>query len=408
MLNEYLTIPLLREELIKRDYVFTKIEKDDGWQGGKLIVPFKSQGASSIKFGALTGSTDISQSKYQRGSIDDYVEMWGSLIFNYRDIKDHKGGVSEKTFLNVLPDTIDDYMTYIKEVASIQMSAGPHFALATGDGQAGGTITVDRIDRFQIDQKVTLDDGNSSPGDYYVIAVNVNTDTVTLSATRGGAAANISAYTLAQTAKFYHDGVWDGSTATTFVSIKQSLLSAANGGSSTLYGKTKVDYPFLQAINLDGSTITATNLLDKLFDGYVNVRKKARGNASSILMSYKHLGTVMKLVEIQKGAYKVGEGTTKVSEYGWTEIVIQSLGGKGNLTCVGIQEWDDDIIVYMDWKAVKFASNGLFEKAKSPDGLEYFTVRNTTGYQFIVDICLFGELVFKQPNKCGIYYSISY
>jgi len=41
MLNEYLPNRLLKEELIKRDYILSTIDKDDSWKGGKLIVPFK-------------------------------------------------------------------------------------------------------------------------------------------------------------------------------------------------------------------------------------------------------------------------------------------------------------------------------------------------------------------------------
>ena len=55
MINDYLSNPLLKEELIKRDYLLSKIEKDDGWigvsgsngaNGGALIVPFKAAGVS--------------------------------------------------------------------------------------------------------------------------------------------------------------------------------------------------------------------------------------------------------------------------------------------------------------------------------------------------------------------------
>ena len=41
MLNEYLNEDLLREEFIPRTYVLKNIEKDDGWKGGKYVVPFR-------------------------------------------------------------------------------------------------------------------------------------------------------------------------------------------------------------------------------------------------------------------------------------------------------------------------------------------------------------------------------
>lgn len=410
MLNQFLPNKLLREEMLKRDYVLQKIEKNDGWKGGELIVPFKGAGASSIEFGQLPASTDISSDVYVRGSITDYVECWGSLIFNHRDILDHSGQIPETTFLDLLPDVIEDFMENMKRVVSVALTSGSHFATMTAETDlANGVCEVDKIDRFSIGQKVTLDDGNSAAGDYYVIAINVNAGansygTVTLSATRGGAAANISAYTIAQSAKFYHPGVL---TNGTFNSLRSSLLSLANGGSANLHGVAKLSYPYLQATNVSGASITESNILDKLFDAYNEVRRKAKGgNANELLMSFKHLGSIMKLIEVQKGGYKVTASSSKASMYGWTEIEITSV--KGNLKLVGIQEMDDDVIFIIDWKALKFHSNGFFRKRKSPDGNEFFEIRNTTGYQYVVDSCLFGELEVRAPGHCGIIYSISY
>lgn len=406
MLNEYLPNKLLKEELLKRDYILSNIEKDDKWKGGKLIVPFKAAGASSVKMGGLTGATDIAEDKYVRGSIDDYKEMWGSMIFNHRDLMDHSGKIVEDSFLKILPDAVEDFMEYIKMVASIQMGTGPHFAKVTdATNAATGIMIVDHIDRFVLGQKVTLDDNDSAAASFYVTAIDVNTDAVTLSATRGGAAADVSAYSVAQVAKFYTDGA----ETTSFTSIRSVLLSAANGGSSTVHGQSKVAYPFLQAVNVNGASITASNILDKLFDAYTEVRKKAKGRADRFVMSYKHFGSVLKLIENKtNGAanWQITVEDKKASLYGWDEVVINSV--KGKLTIVGIQEWDDDVIALMDMKSLVFRSNGFFQKRKSPEGQEYFEVRNTTGFQYIIDISLFGELEINKPGHCGIIYGISY
>ncbi len=412
MLNEYLTYDLLREEMIKRDYVLMRVEKDTGWKGGTLPVPFKAAGASSVKFGGLTAQTDIAEDKYIRGEITDYKEAWGSLLFNQTDIVQHDGRVKEDSFLRLLPDSIEDFMDYMKQVVSVQLGEGPHFAELLGDGQVGGTAIVSHVDRFCIDQKIRLRDDDTAIADYYVIAIDVNTDaanrpdsgTITVSATRGGAAADISAYTTAQNAKVYHDGV-DNTGTTTFTSLRDSLLSDANGGSTTLYGQTKTDYPFLQAVQIDGSAVTAANILDKIFDGYVAVRTKAKGMANEVLMSFKHLGVIMKLIEVQKGGFKVAPESEKASEFGWLEIEITSVTGT-RLKFVGIQEWPDDVIAYMDWRAVKFHTNEMFRKNISPDGNQYYVVRGTSGYQYICDIALYGELIVNKPGHCGIMHSI--
>lgn len=407
MLNEYLPNELLKEELIQRDYVLQNMQKDNNWKGGKLIVPFKGAGASSVKMGGLTDSADIAQSKYVRGSIDDYREIWGSLIFNQRDLQEHDGRIPDSTFLKLLPDELEDFMDYKKEVVSIQLGTGPHFGTVTVDGNAGGVIGVDKIDRFMIDQKVVLEDGDTAPAAYYVLDIDVNASTVTLSASRGGAAADVSAFTTAQSAKFYHDGVTDGSgTFDTFVSMRRALLSAANGGDAKIHGVSKLAYPMLQAVNIDGSAISATNIVEKLFDAYTTVRQKSKGRATEYLMSLKNYGSVMKAIESDKGSYRVVE-SPKESLFGWMEMTIANVTGQ-IIKFVGIQEMDDDIIPLVDWRSITFRSNGYFKKRMSPDGREYFEVRNQAGYQYIVDCCLFGEAEYKKPGHSAIIFGISY
>jgi hypothetical protein len=407
MLNEYLTNSLLKEELVKRDYVLNRVEKDNNWKGGTIPVPFKSAGASSVKFGGLTESGDIGQSEYVRGEITTYKEVWGSLIYNHTDILQHDGSVKEQSFLRSTVENVEDFMQYMKEVVSNQLTGGPHFATVTdATNAATGILVVDRIEKFMLNQKVSLVDDNTTIASYYVIGMNLDADSITLSAARGGTAANVSAFSVDQNAKFYYDGV--SSSATSFNSLKATFLSAANGGSANVHGKSKLLYPFLQAINVSGADITKLNLLEKIFDAYAIVRRKARGMATEVLMSWKHFGTVQKLLEIQKGSYKVSEGSRKASVYGWTSVEIQAISSTETLKFVGIQELDDDVIMLMDWKGITFRSNGFFRKRTAPDGKQYYEVRASTGYQYIVDTCLFGELEIQYPGKSGIIHSINY
>jgi len=403
MLNQYLPNKLLKEEFVKRDYVLTNIDKDDAWLGGDLVVPFKSAGASSVAFGALTASNDIAEDQYVRGSITTQKEIWGSMIFNHRDLMEH-GEVSEKNFLKILPDAVEDFIDLMKNAVSVNLLNGGHFAKATGDGAADGTIAIDAIDRVQLGQKVSLYDGNTAAADFYVVAITLDTSTIMLSAARGGAgAAAVANYTVAQGAKLFHPG----SQASGFLSIKDALLSAANGGSATLHGQTKATYPFLQAINISGATVTATNIMEKIFDAMTTIRRIGKGNPNEVVMSYKNMSACMKGIELSKGAFNVSPGSQKASQYGWTEISVGSVT-KGAIKLVAVQECEDDAIMFLDWRAFTFHSNGFFRKRKSPDGIEYFESRATTGYSYIVDVCCFGELSVKRPSYCGIMHSISY
>lgn len=409
MLNEYLPNELLKEEMVKRDWILQNVEKDNSWKGGNLIVPFKAAGASSVAFGALTGSTDIAEDSYVRGSISTQPEVWGSMIFNHRDLMEHDK-LSEQNFLKLLPDTVEDFLSYMKQCVSLNMLNGSIFSVVTDSSNgATGLMIVDRPERFTIGQKVVLSDDDtaaSSPtGDYYVTAININSAQITLSATRGGGAANVSAYTVAQNAKFQFVGSASGG----LTSLKASLLASANSsggvsGGTTLYGQTKTAYPYLQSINVSGSGVNGSNILDSIFDAFTTIKNRGRGNPNKVIMSYKLLGAVMKLLETNKGAYHQDQKGTRANVYGWTEIDITGVAGV--LTVVGIQEMNDDAIFFLDMRALKFYSNGFFRKRVSPDGIEYFESRATTGYTYIVDTCLFGDLVLLRPSYCGILYGI--
>lgn len=412
MLNEYLPNRMIMEELVKRDWFLSNLEIDNGWQGSKIIVPFKGAGASSVEFGQLADVSDISQSQYVRGSIDSYVEAWASLLFNHRDLLDAEGKIPEATFLKILPGEVDSMVDYFKQVVSTSLGSGSHFAKAVSAGTAAGELEVDHIDRFQLGQKVELKDASEAKIVAYVKTIDVNTvaaggtGTLTFVTSRGGSSpSNLS--TLAAGSKCYHPGVINssGNPVGSFTSLREVLLSAAEGGSTHVHGVSKLEYPILQAVNIDWASLTSSNILEKLFDAYTLVRQKAKGNANTVVMSFKHLGSVMKLLETQKGPFAVTKQPS-ASIFGWTEIEITSV--KGTLKLVGILEMDDDVIMFLDLKSMVFRTRGGFRKRKSPEGKEYYEVRGTDGFKYVVDMCLFGQLEVNAPGHNAIMHSISY
>jgi hypothetical protein len=81
---------------------------------------------------------------------------------------------------------------------------------------------------------------------------------------------------------------------------------------------------------------------------------------------------------------------------------------KGMLNFVATQEMPDDIIFFIDPKSMTFRSKGFFRKRQAPDGKVYFESRATTGYVYLVDVLLFGELEVTKPSGNGVLYAISY
>jgi hypothetical protein len=412
MLNEYITNDLVSEALLKRDWFVMNVPKDNGWKGGTMPVPFQGTYATSIKMGSLTAETDVAKDKYVRGTVTAYKEAWGTLRFEHGDLIDHDGAVNEKSFLKILPRQINEFGDRMKEQMSKVLLTGPVAFKATNTGTSGGVVQVDRVERASLDQKFELDMGAANQV-VYVTAINLNTNELTLSATRGGAALDLTGLAVPVVAgnSFYYDGVLVAGVVTnTFTNLRESLLSAANGGSATLYGQSKVAYPYLQAINLSAASVGLVSVATVklgLFNAYNEIRKKARGNANTILMSFKHLGSLMASLEDQKGAFKVTARDEKASLYGWTEITITSV--RGTLKVVGIQEMDDDVIIFLDMEAVMYYSNGeLIRKRVAPDGKQYYEQRSTSGYFYLLDMAALGELVLHAPTKCGIIYGISY
>ena len=114
----------------------------------------------------------------------------------------------------------------------------------------------------------------------------------------------------------------------------------------------------------------------------------------------------MAVVEASKGAFNVQPGSMKATQYGWTEISIGSVTSQA-LKFVGVQEMEDDVIFLLDMKAMKFRTRGGFRKRMSPDGKEYFEVRATTGFQYIVDACLFGEMEYRGIGQCAVIYAVA-
>lgn len=406
MLNEYLAYDLLMEELEKRSYLLQRVDKDSDWKGGPMQIPFEAQRASSMKYGELTAEGDISEFKYVRGEISDYRELWSSMVWNQRDLYEHDGKFKEQSFLKDLPKQLERFIDGIKDAVSVNLLNGDHFATLTADATANdGIMSVDRPERFCLDQKVIINDSDDIPITAYVRAIDINAKSIELVTTRGGATVvdfSANNMTTANAARAYNDGAQTAGNA--FTSLRDQLLSAANSGSATIFGQTKLAYPYLQAVNIDGSGVTATNILDRIFDGWTNVMTLGQGQADTLLVSYKHLGSIMKLLEAGAGAYR--HVSTKATIYGYTELVI--LGVKGSLTIVGVHEMDDDVIYYLDFRSMKFHSNEFFRKHTDPDGNNYHTVRGVTGYKYICDVSLYGEFVVNAPWKNGVMHGINY
>lgn len=379
----------------KRNYFWNKVDKDQGWFGGTLEVPFEGGEASSLSFGSLSASNDIAEGTYVMGTLSTMPELWGSLIFNEKDLDRH--GNLEKSYLKILPGKIDQFVGRMQERVSLSLLGDGSIAKATADGDSGGLITVDHPERFTIGEKVYVDDDNSSPASGYVTAINVNTGVLTIKDARSsGSAVNLSGYTTAQNAKIYLDGQQSNG----FTGLKTQLLSAANGGASTIAGVTKVTYPMLQSVNVSGSAFTAATILQDLFGAFYTVHKLGKGNPSEILVSFGLFKNIAVGLEVNR-QFSVSD---KKSGFGFRSVTIT--GVDGDLTITALRDMPDDVAYIIDWSALKFFGSKFFERKRHMDGSEAFLVRATTGYSYIVDCKFYGDLIVHNASHCGVVHSI--
>jgi hypothetical protein len=322
------------------------------------------------------------------------------MRFYEKDLDLH--GDMKASFLKILPNKLEQFAMRMTDTVSLSLINGWKAKLtATSDVGGAGLLTVDHPERFTIGEKFTLDDDNSATKDLYVIAININTKVITVSDSRGGSAYNLSgAYAVANGAKLYIPGTNESTAG--FTSLRTALLSAANGGAASLHNQTKVSYPFLQALNISGAAITASNVLEKFFDAMMDTLSLGKGNPTSIICSYKHFANCAKSIEVSR-QYTI---TDKAAGFGFRKINV--LGAEGEMEIIGLRDLDDDIALIMDWNAVTFFGSHFFDRKRHLDGNEFFLERATTGYSYLVDIRFFGDLVVHNPSHLGIIHSISY
>lgn len=403
MLKRYMPTNLLVEEMRKRNYFFRKVKKDKSWMGGRYEIPFEGGEASTIKVGSLAASDDIAETNAVLGYEDQYREIWGSMKFNEKDLdlnNDLKG-----SFLKILPGKLNQFINRMERDFSHHVFLGPVIDSLTADGTGAGIATVSFPERFSIGQKCQIRRSTPAAADVYVTAIDMETKELTVSDTRGGVALDISAYTTALSSALYLDGSVDtatGAVQNQFNSLESALLSAANGGDANLHNQVKATYPFLQAHNVDGSGITEANMLEEVFKAFMEVSRIGKGRPTEIICSYKNFQSMS--IALESGR-RFSKGDVE-SGYGFMSINVLGPGDKMKITA--IREMDDDVLFIVDWNALKLAGSNFFNRKRHGNNEEFYMERATTGYTYIVDIRLFGNLIVQNPSYCGVVHSISY
>jgi hypothetical protein len=236
----------------------------------------------------------------------------------------------------------------------------------------------------------------------YVKSIDPNTKEVRIVETmKGTDYIDLTAYKATEQAKVY----LPGALASGFTSLKKQLLPASLGGSDTFFGVDKADATILNANRYDGSSMTSTNFLDKLFEFYLDTLYVGKmGNANEALMNLKHLGKIIPKLEGSR-RFAVAD---KSAGYGFRKVTLIGPEG-GEFTITGVRDMPTDLIYMLDWNTIKVFSDQFIERIKNPDGLEYYTERvagANGGYRHICDHRLYAEAAVLKPSANGVIYGV--
>ena len=398
MLTQYLPNDLITEEFAKENFLWNLFEKDRSWKNGTdYVIPWEFAKSADMQMGGLVLDADIGDlGVYKKAVKTNQPQLFGALKFQQKDLERY--GDLKQSFLKLLPGKVSDFTEYMKFVVPCILLRGGAICTATANGTVGGVLAVDRPQYLMLNQRVMIKDNDSVAVIGFIRSIDMTAKTITVyNARTGGAVVDLSTYTIAQKAKVFIPGA-DTENFSTFQSY---LLPAALGGSDTIHGVSKSSAPILQPQLFDGSTWTSTNILDKLYDTYYDVKTLGKCKETELLVPYSVFKACSKVMQSSK-RFVDGE---KKSGYGFNQITL--VGAEGEMKITGMVDMPNDSIYMINKDDFLIAGDKFFEKNKQADGNEYFTVRGTGGYYHIMDIEARFDLIAKKLSSSAAVYGLT-
>lgn len=404
---------IIFSDLAKNMFMFNAMPKDQTWHGGEYEFAKRTAIANTIRRNVLAAKGSINKIEAVKPAESSLVKFFHSSEYDMLDLdlnNRYSDGSKAASYIKLIKDQVKDTSEHFKNVLSRDILAGGMIDKATVSGTSGGVLGVTFYERFHKNMHIVVresDGPNAVEG--YVRAVDPSAKTVTIyDAVSGGSAVDLSAYTVAKGTEVYHIDTVNTSTGalvsgSSMNDFRSSLLSSANGGNATIHGITKASYPEFQAHNFDMSGATAENLLEKLYEAMLEIKRVGRGNPADILLSYTNFGYAVKNLELSDRFKAMDDKKL----YGFDGISI--LGPTGQrIRLVPEPEMDNDVILFWDRSSVELAGTKFFEnETMNKMGQPFYVDRATTGYVYIQDIKFYGNLIWQRIEKSGIGYGLS-
>ena len=415
---------VIKTDLGKRtmalDMVMKYGEWDEKWSSGDLQFVFNAARPSSVRFGGLSPVADISRGIKIKGTVSEKKTITGSLKFLDEDIRNH-------TVTSLLPDLlddVDDLVDQMKEKVNLNFLNGPYTTrLTEAATDNDGIITVEHPHRLELEEMIVLRfNGENDAGETVEQTItgdvhnyNINSGQVLLFDQPARGQSNSQINGEAAPLDFSQNNIPAGTrlemirsnaNVRPFMSFREQLLMPEFGGSETLFGRNKRDFPVLQALNFDGSQATGGTILDIIFRAISDAAETGRKRGEyRIQTSVPVMNAIMRFLEFSTAQYKHLD--TTVSMYGYQEVKIAAPGATAIFEV--INELDSDIIMAIDWSTVCFKSNkGGFREFVDQNGNKFTTIRDDSigDHIHVKDYYFEGELIVKKPTGNWIMYGI--
>ena len=453
MLNDMMTSKYVRLSYFRDTYIWSNIkDKVKNWDGNPAPIAFEGGYTSNYQSGfGLIDTHNIQSNTTVRGTIEEYKQIFTAWKFKYDDVHRVKPSrVPQSAFYAQTIDKEvslgkDNFMYYLNQT----MLTGSVFLPVTALGitlAAITSITTDHPARVTLGQRLILKGVTAAKTEYveaFVRGININTGVIllgdkmtgtitgpSLSLTDGTMTVSTSSYT---TANFINALVATGKFTVHLpgdernkglTSIKSQVLPAAHGGSDTLFGLTKTDYPFLQSVFLDAAgkfgDEKVIGVLHTIHDFFTKVRKRGQlysygqnglkgetgvrsawkrgAKFTDILMSDEWISVFQKFFEATRADYFSVMKGSNINYFDAQTFILMGSSGTA-LRFVGCEGMTNDIMYIIGQDVFRFMSHNLIEMIR-PHGDAYSYIRQGADNkpEYVVDGFIYGDLVVKRPG----------
>ena len=438
IINDKMDLNEMAYAQLKRSAMYDALTKSADWLGvsssgsdkRSYKVEFLAGGTGNVRMGGLSASAAIQKAKPVVGLVQSYKDITMSLMFNEKDLEDFEigsKGYENKVMVSVARQIEGNTQNTKNRIEDQFINGGIVCNVTSIANAATGILVVDRPEKLKIGDNVQLaaaDASSDKNKQVFVIGINKNTKAVTFSLTQGGSAGNISTYVASTAAltKIAVDGTVDSAGAITGAldGIKPVLLSAANGGDATYLGLTKTAYPFLQALNINGSTYTSSDILQNIFQSWsteiaLQLTEFKGKKAKNLQVSPLNYAKIAQSYEFHKGSFRKNDDPT-LKVFDASKMTIASMETGGELTFERNESLSDDVMYGLNMESWRLISNKALSYRKGeiqPSGYlgySWYTERvagDGGGYTHILDGGMSAQIVCGSPESNFVIHGLS-